>query len=69
MCFFFYPLFPRPCILECSWDRELSAWRYLRTRNDKDTPNFITVYRNTFRSIEDNITEDVILDYIEARAV
>lgn len=32
-------------ILECTWDRERSSWKYLRTREDKDTPNASHVHQ------------------------
>ena len=51
---------PRPDldgkIVECTWDASADAgdgakgaWRFLRVRTDKDTPNFITVYRHTLQ--------------------
>ena len=61
-------------IVECTWDKEGGrgdggeggggAWRYLRVRTDKDTPNFVTVYRHTLQSILDDITSEDIIDYV-----
>ena len=33
-------------------------------RTDKDTPNFITVYRHTLQSILDDITSEEIIEYV-----
>ena len=52
-------------IVECSWDWNEKKWVFMRTRADKDTPNFITVYRKTWKSIQDNITADDILKFVE----
>ena len=55
-------------IVECTWDASADtgdgakgAWRFLRVRTDKDTPNFITVYRHTLQSILDDITDEEII--------
>ena len=52
-------------IVECSWDMEAKTWVFMRTRADKDTPNFITVYQKTWQSIQDNITSNDILEFVE----
>ena len=52
-------------IVECSWDMNENTWVYMRTRADKETPNFITVYEKTWKSIQDNITSEDILDFVE----
>lgn len=52
-------------IVECSWDMNEKTWVYMRTRADKETPNFITVYEKTWKSIQDNITSNDILQYVE----
>jgi mRNA-capping enzyme len=52
-------------IVECSWDWNEKKWVFMRTRADKDTPNFITVYRKTWKSIQDNITANDILKFVE----
>ena len=31
-------------VIECSWDADASAWRYMRHRLDKETPNAYHVY-------------------------
>ena len=52
-------------IVECSWDWTDKTWVFMRTRADKDTPNFITVYQKTWKSIQDNITAHDILTFVE----
>ncbi|KAG0500628.1 hypothetical protein HPP92_000700 [Vanilla planifolia] len=51
-------------IIECSWDQESRYWVCMRVRTDKSTPNDINTYRKVMRSINDNITEEVLLDEI-----
>lgn len=48
-------------IVECYKD-ENGRWRYLRFRDDKDLPNFITSYHSILNSIEDGITETQLED-------
>lgn len=31
-------------VIECSWDADAAAWRYMRHRLDKETPNAYHVY-------------------------
>ncbi|OIT01064.1 hypothetical protein A4A49_04837 [Nicotiana attenuata] len=51
-------------IVECSWDTSNQEWVWMRTRIDKGTPNDYNTYRKVFRSITDNITEEVLLNEI-----
>ncbi|KAI4318965.1 hypothetical protein MLD38_032617 [Melastoma candidum] len=51
-------------IIECSWDADEQAWVCMRPRVDKNTPNEFNTYRKVMRSINDNITEDVVLGEI-----
>ncbi|XP_008787727.1 mRNA-capping enzyme-like [Phoenix dactylifera] len=51
-------------IIECSWDADEGCWVCMRIRTDKATPNDINTYRKVMRSINDNITEEVLLDEI-----
>ncbi|WOK94206.1 mRNA-capping enzyme [Canna indica] len=51
-------------IIECSWDQEEGYWSCMRVRTDKATPNDINTYRKVMRSINDNITEEVLLNEI-----
>jgi len=53
-------------VVECSWDFRSKEWVYMRTRLDKTSPNFVTVYENTLLSINDNITSEDILKLAEA---
>uniref|UniRef100_A0A1J3K656 mRNA guanylyltransferase n=1 Tax=Noccaea caerulescens TaxID=107243 RepID=A0A1J3K656_NOCCA len=48
-------------IVECSWDKEKKVWVSMRIRVDKTTPNDINTARKVIKSIDDNITEDVLL--------
>ncbi|CAN8303071.1 unnamed protein product [Cochlearia groenlandica] len=48
-------------IVECSWDNKAKFWVFKRIRFDKSTPNDINTARKVIKSIEDNITEQVLL--------
>ncbi|KAI3869434.1 hypothetical protein MKX03_020988 [Papaver bracteatum] len=50
-------------IIECS-HYEKKAWCFMRVRVDKSTPNDYSVYERVMRSINDKITEEVLLDQI-----
>ncbi|KAI5065958.1 hypothetical protein GOP47_0018582 [Adiantum capillus-veneris] len=52
-------------IIECSWLPNEKKWEYMRVRTDKDTPNAVRTYRKVMESIEDNITEEVLLSEIQ----
>lgn len=52
-------------IIECSWSWEEKVWVCMRIRTDKSTPNELNTYNKVMRSIEDNITEDVLLNNID----
>lgn len=52
-------------IIECSWNPKEQSWEYMRVRADKPTPNGWHTYMKVMRSIEDNITEAVLLGEIE----
>ncbi|XP_057831153.2 uncharacterized protein LOC131041919 [Cryptomeria japonica] len=52
-------------IIECSWNPKEQSWEYMRIRADKPTPNGWHTYMKVMRSIEDNITEEVLLGEIE----
>ena len=56
-------------IVECSYDWNERKWLYMRKREDKDTPNFITVYEKTWKSIQDNITSEDILEFVEKEVI
>jgi mRNA-capping enzyme len=51
-------------VIECSWDADASAWQYMRHRLDKETPNAYHVYEKVLRSIQDNITEEDLIQYV-----
>ncbi|MCL7040537.1 hypothetical protein MKW94_002650 [Papaver nudicaule] len=50
-------------IIECSYSGK-NVWCYMRVREDKSTPNSFSTYEKVKRSIEDNITKEVLLDQI-----
>lgn len=52
-------------IIECSWDKEKRVWVSMRIRVDKSTPNGIGVARRVIKSINDNITTEVVLEEIK----
>eukprot|EP00250_Pteridium_aquilinum_P005768 c15818_g1_i1 orf=283-2259(-) len=52
-------------IIECSWLPDEKKWEYMRVRTDKETPNAVRTYRKVMESIEDNITEEVLLSEIQ----
>ncbi|KAL9230803.1 hypothetical protein vseg_006106 [Gypsophila vaccaria] len=51
-------------IIECSWDSEENAWVCMRVRVDKSTPNGYYTYLKVMKSINDNITQEVLLNEI-----
>ncbi|XP_068338757.1 uncharacterized protein [Pyrus communis] len=59
------PAFCSGKIVECAWDAEQNVWVCMRTRPDKSTPNEFNTYKKVMRSINDNITEQVLLKEIE----
>ncbi|KAK9828737.1 hypothetical protein WJX72_001811 [[Myrmecia] bisecta] len=52
-------------IIECVWNSEAGSWVYHRVRSDKDTPNAYHVYEKVMKSIEDNITNEMLLGHID----
>ena len=38
-----------------------SMWMYMRLRDDKDIPNHISTFEKVMKSIEDNVTKDVLI--------
>ncbi|KFK40497.1 hypothetical protein AALP_AA2G003400 [Arabis alpina] len=52
-------------IVECSWDKEKKVWVSMRIRVDKSTPNDINTARKVIKSINDNITEAVLLGEVK----
>ncbi|XP_063938887.1 uncharacterized protein LOC108205048 isoform X2 [Daucus carota subsp. sativus] len=51
-------------IIECSWNPEDRVWIFMRIRVDKSTPNEFNTFKKVMRSINDNITEEVVLNEI-----
>lgn len=52
-------------IIECSWEEDIQSWKFMRLRTDKLTPNSMDVYLSVKKSIDDNITQEELLDIIE----
>lgn len=43
-------------IVECSYDKEQDCWRFLRIREDKDSPNYIEVAKKIMQTIVHGVT-------------
>ncbi|KAK8597889.1 hypothetical protein V6N13_095284 [Hibiscus sabdariffa] len=52
-------------IIECFWDSKKQMWVYMRKRSDKSSPNDFNTYMKVMRSINDNITADILLKEID----
>ncbi|KAL1225266.1 hypothetical protein V5N11_036186 [Cardamine amara subsp. amara] len=52
-------------IIECCWDKEKRVWVSMRIRVDKSEPNGIMTARSVIKSINDNITVEVLLEEIK----
>eukprot|EP00854_Cymbomonas_tetramitiformis_P011490 gene11490-13581_t len=52
-------------IIECAWNKMDKAWRYMRVRTDKDTPNHESVYHKVWESITDDITAAKLMVIIQ----
>lgn len=50
-------------IIECSFDGHSKTWIFMRERKDKETPNAYHVYEKVMRSIQDNITQELLLEH------
>ncbi|CAI9116612.1 OLC1v1017806C1 [Oldenlandia corymbosa var. corymbosa] len=51
-------------IIECGWNEEQQVWVFMRVRLDKATPNGYNTYLKVMRSIQDNITQEILLEKI-----
>ncbi|CAK9277141.1 unnamed protein product [Sphagnum jensenii] len=51
-------------VIECSYSPETGTWNFMRIRHDKETPNAFHVFRKVMGSIQDNITDEVLLEEI-----
>ncbi|CAH8359806.1 unnamed protein product [Eruca vesicaria subsp. sativa] len=52
-------------LLECFWDKEYKVWVPMRVRVDKSRPNGMGTFRGVMKSINDDITKEVLLDEIK----
>lgn len=48
-------------IIECYMDRQ-KRWRYMRCRDDKDKPNYISTVESVIESIQDGVTKEELID-------
>lgn len=52
-------------IVELSYDRAAGEWRYIRQRDDKDTPNFSSTVIDTMESIAESMGREEIVRHME----
>ncbi|KAJ0253830.1 GTP--RNA guanylyltransferase [Hirschfeldia incana] len=52
-------------LLECFWDKEDRVWVAMRVRVDKSQPNGMRTFRGVMKSIDDDITKEVLLKEIK----
>lgn len=52
-------------LLECFWDKEDRVWVPMRVRVDKSQPNGMGTLRGVMKSINDDITKEVLLEEIK----
>jgi hypothetical protein len=50
-------------VIECTYDQ--GKFIFMRERVDKKTPNGKRVFERVMQSIQDNFTEEFILDHID----
>ncbi|TRY71531.1 hypothetical protein TCAL_09599 [Tigriopus californicus] len=55
-------------IIECTWDAERKEWVFMRERTDKSYPNSFNTAKSVVRSIQEPVTEEFLLDFIENHA-
>lgn len=53
-------------VIECCWKKDKEEWEYMRLRPDKEHPNAWHTYIKVMASIDDNITEKVLLEEVDA---
>ncbi|KAK9454704.1 mRNA capping enzyme, catalytic domain-containing protein [Dipodascopsis uninucleata] len=49
-------------VVECVFDNKKNVWRYLRFRDDKLTPNHISVVEKIVVSVKDGVTKEELLE-------
>lgn len=52
-------------IVELSYDRIAGEWRYIRQREDKETPNFSSTVIDTLESIAESMDREEMVSYLE----
>ena len=53
----FLDTMPDGKIAECKWDKKAKEWRWLRYRDDKDTPNHMHIIPSLWNSIENGVAK------------
>ena len=53
-------------VIECAWLADEGAWKFLRFRLDKETPNAWHVYEKVKQSIDDNIDKEALLQHLKS---
>lgn len=56
-------------IVELSYDRKAGEWRYIRTREDKDVPNFSTTVIDTMESIAEHMDREELVLFLEQNSL
>lgn len=55
-------------IVECAYDLQAGEWRYIRQREDKETPNFSSTVIDTMESIAESVLRDELVHKLETRS-
>jgi hypothetical protein len=55
-------------IVELSYDRGSGEWRFIRRREDKDTPNFSSTVIDTMESIAESMDREELTTFIERKS-
>lgn len=55
-------------IVECAYDVQAGEWRYIRQREDKETPNFSSTVIDTMESIAESVLRDELVRKLETRS-
>jgi len=55
-------------IVECAYDLQAGEWRYIRQREDKETPNFSSTVIDTMESIAESVLRDELVRKLGTRS-
>lgn len=56
------------CVVELAYDKGAGEWRYIRTREDKDSPNFSSTVIDTMETIAESMEREELVAYMEKHA-